>query len=549
MNKTPEIMARRGELDPDTFVKADAFTKETYRDLYPAINPTRPNLSQSGKVVIITGASRGLGRSSFAASFARAHADAIILLARSRENLAETEKMIESINPSTVVHSIAVDISDHHAVKRAFDEISERLGARTPQVLVNNAGVISSQTPMVDDDPDFWWRTQEVNLRGTFNVTHAFLKMVGPSPAASTTVINITSAAGHYVIQNLSSYNMGRSVPWLAPFMKDTAGLCGGTAVWLASGDRHFLSGRYVAANWDVEELEARKEEIVRENLLTDLKRQQERNLQKKLETAKERVAEANRKKNRAIRELRSEKQRQRNKRVRENLERYKNEQPVIDLERQLQGKLVDTKVLGALDNAGSAGPEFMRVIDTVLTMPGATVEAEYQRRINAINAVAAFCGVEEGRPTPRANQCRRRKAVDDIDPCSSPKRHKTLTQDNVESILQDAMESVRVKFAEVRPTMCFLCVGNPDLPLEKRVAKYATPGSITRHFLRKHVNTSWPSGGVPCNVCDNESLEHKSTLVIHAERAHGTVVRGHTQERLARQLNAAMFAPRVDEH
>jgi NAD(P)-dependent dehydrogenase (short-subunit alcohol dehydrogenase family) len=68
--------------------------------------------------------------------------------------------MIESINPSTVVHSIAVDISDHHAVKRAFDEISELLGARTPQVLVNNAGVISSQTPMVDDDPDFWCRTQ-----------------------------------------------------------------------------------------------------------------------------------------------------------------------------------------------------------------------------------------------------------------------------------------------------------------------------------------------------------------------------------------------------
>ncbi|KAF7157291.1 hypothetical protein CNMCM5623_001414 [Aspergillus felis] len=302
MNKIPEIMARKGEPDPDVFVKADAFTKKTYRDLYPAIDPTRPVLSQSGKAVIITGGSRGLGRSSFAASFARAHADAIILLARSRENLAETEKMVKSINPSTEVHSIAVDITDYHAVKRAFDEIRERLGARTPQVLVNNAGVVSSQTRMVDDDPDLWWSTQEVNLRGTFNVTHAFLKMIGPSPAASTTVINITSAAGHYVAPNLNSYgisklavtqftaflnaehpditsvslhpgmvltDMGRSAPWLAPFMKDTAELCGGTAVWLASGDRHFLSGRYVAANWDVEELEARKEEIVQENLLT----------------------------------------------------------------------------------------------------------------------------------------------------------------------------------------------------------------------------------------------------------------------------------------
>jgi short-subunit dehydrogenase len=34
--------------------------------------------------------------------------------------------------------------------------------------------------------------------------------MVGPSPAASTTVINITSAAGHYVIQNLSSYSISK---------------------------------------------------------------------------------------------------------------------------------------------------------------------------------------------------------------------------------------------------------------------------------------------------------------------------------------------------
>ena len=45
--------------------------------------------------------------------------------------------------------------------------------------------------------------------------------------------------------------------------------------------------------------------------------------------------------------------------------------------------------------------PEDLMVIDTMLTMPGATLEAEYQRRINAINAVTAFCGVEEGRPTP----------------------------------------------------------------------------------------------------------------------------------------------------
>ncbi|THC89055.1 hypothetical protein EYZ11_011495 [Aspergillus tanneri] len=50
---------------------------------------------------------------------------------------------------------------------------------------------------------------------------------------------------------------------------------------------------------------------------------------------------------------FRNEWQRQRNRLVRENLERYKNEQPVIDSERQLSGKLVDEEVLGALERTG----------------------------------------------------------------------------------------------------------------------------------------------------------------------------------------------------
>jgi hypothetical protein len=51
------------EFDPDCEVKGAAFTKKNYRDVYPAVDPTRPELSQEGKVVIITGASRGIGQS------------------------------------------------------------------------------------------------------------------------------------------------------------------------------------------------------------------------------------------------------------------------------------------------------------------------------------------------------------------------------------------------------------------------------------------------------------------------------------------------------
>jgi hypothetical protein len=269
--------------------------------------------------------------------------------------------------------------------------------------------------------------------------------------------------------------------------------------------------------------------------------------LRQKLEILEDRTIEAKRRYNKAVRELRNEKQRQRNRRIRENLERYRNEQPVIDLERQLAGKLVDTKVMGALKHKGSMSSQHLMVVDTTLTMPGATLEAEYQRRIDAINAMTAFCSVEEGRPTPRATQPRRLSASDGDKSYRPAKRPRHSVTDETDTVLRQAMESVRVQSAEeqrnglkrpkaTRPTKCFLCIGNPDLPLRDRVKDYATPGSLTRHFKRMHVNRPWPAKGVECNVCGSALLQQKSDLVEHAEAAHGTVVRGRAQENLARE-------------
>ncbi|EAW11473.1 uncharacterized protein ACLA_091710 [Aspergillus clavatus NRRL 1] len=112
----------------------------------------------------------------------------------------------------------------------------------------------------------------------------------------------------------------------------------------------------------------------------------------------------------RAQRVARNEWQRQRNRLVRENLERYKNEQPVIDSERQLAGKVVDEEVMGALERTGYMTPQHMTLIDTLLTMPGPTVEKEYQRRIAAINAIITFCDVEEGSPTKRPKMTQKRR-------------------------------------------------------------------------------------------------------------------------------------------
>lgn len=50
------------ELDVDAELKATTFTQKAHRDVYPAIDSRRPEFSQAGKVIIITGASRGIGK-------------------------------------------------------------------------------------------------------------------------------------------------------------------------------------------------------------------------------------------------------------------------------------------------------------------------------------------------------------------------------------------------------------------------------------------------------------------------------------------------------
>ncbi|KAL3483883.1 hypothetical protein BJX62DRAFT_249073 [Aspergillus germanicus] len=295
-------MADNTGLDPNMIPKLNGFTKTLHRDVYPAVDSRRPEHSQVGKLVVITGASRGLGRYSFAASFARAGAKAIALLGRSADDLAETEKLVGEINPETQVLSIAVSVTDPAGVTKAFDEIVKRFGV--PHVLVNNAGALASADTIFDSDIDSWWETQEVNIKGTLIATKAFLRKVGTAPSAPTTIINLTSGASIGSIPRLSSYSMSKmantklaqflqvehptitcvcidpgvvetswtdkeALSFLLPLGRDTFELVGAVGVWVASGDKSFLSGRYLSINWDVEELEARREDIVQKDLLT----------------------------------------------------------------------------------------------------------------------------------------------------------------------------------------------------------------------------------------------------------------------------------------
>ncbi len=210
-----------------------------------------------------------------------------------------------------------------------------------------------------------------------------------------------------------------------------------------------------------------------------------------------------------ASQRLNSEKQRQRRLLLVALVDRFKKERPVIDSKRQLSGKVVDEDTWGALEQSDHMTPEQLHLIDAILTLPETTFEKECQQRIAAINAVTAYCGVEERIPYRRG---RRGRPAKSDGPMVVKAKEPILTASDI--VLSQAILSIKT---DKRPIKCFLCLGNPALMLRERVASYATPGSLSRHFLRKHVKKLEEWEQIDCRICDVR-LQHRQHLQNHAE-------------------------------
>lgn len=194
--------------------------------------------------------------------------------------------------------------------------------------------------------------------------------------------------------------------------------------------------------------------------------------------------------------------------------DKWDTEQPVKDVELQLAGlKFSDAPEPKAVQ-IPEMPPMQKRLVETIMTLPGTTVEEEFCRRNAAINAVAAYCNFQEGGAVamPRERLSTSAKAA-----CAQ-----LVAADVEKQAISAAM--VRV-FKEERPTICFICLGEESLPFEKRVYAFASPGDLTKHFKRKHLSQFKEGDWIGCKVCQMP-LQHKMHLMNHAERIHGTVVR-----------------------
>lgn len=130
---------------------------EWHNDTYNAIHPTRPELSQAGKTVIITGAGTGIGRE-LVDAFAQADARTIHILGRTKETLEETKGLAGKGYPNVKVIVHVADVVDEPAMKKAAAAVGSW------DVIVANAGYIPSPELIENSDADEWWKTFEAWL-------------------------------------------------------------------------------------------------------------------------------------------------------------------------------------------------------------------------------------------------------------------------------------------------------------------------------------------------------------------------------------------------
>jgi 3-hydroxy acid dehydrogenase/malonic semialdehyde reductase len=153
-----------------------------------------------GKVVVITGASAGIG-AACARAFAR-HGAELILLARREDRLNQVADEIEKEHgkrPRTFV----LDVRDRDGVV-AFGEQLEADGV-VPDVLVNNAGLSRGLAKLHEGSFEDWDEMIDTNVKGLLNVTRVILPMMVRRDRGH--IVNIGSTAGHLVYPGGNVYN------------------------------------------------------------------------------------------------------------------------------------------------------------------------------------------------------------------------------------------------------------------------------------------------------------------------------------------------------
>ncbi|CVK86298.1 related to peroxisomal short-chain alcohol dehydrogenase [Fusarium mangiferae] len=248
---------------------------------YQAIDPTLPALQQTGRTVIVTGGNSGIGYA-IARSFVKANAARVIILGRRKD----------------VVASAAAKLQEE----------GYQFGSGTfVDVLVLSAASYGSTETILDGGMSKVWGDFESNVRSTLDMTERFYKQKAADPGQTKFLVNISTCAAYMwstMGPDRPTYGLTKNASTLllqqiaqdtkhtdmqiisfhpGGILTDSAKRVGGDSlkglvfddenlpghfsVWAATPEANFLHGRFVWANWDVDEL---KTGPVREQIDTD---------------------------------------------------------------------------------------------------------------------------------------------------------------------------------------------------------------------------------------------------------------------------------------
>jgi len=145
--------------------------------------------SLSGKLALVTGASRGIGAAT-AEELAKAGAH-VILVARTASALEDVEERIHEMGGTATIAPL--DLTDGTSVTKLAAAIGERWGKL--DILVLNAGMLGSLTPVQDIDPKEYARVLTLNVGANQALLAAFHPLLTKAERAD--VVGITSTVGH----------------------------------------------------------------------------------------------------------------------------------------------------------------------------------------------------------------------------------------------------------------------------------------------------------------------------------------------------------------
>lgn len=284
---------------------------KTHHKQYPDIDPKiELKGSALGKTIFLSGASRGIGQAT-AIAFAQAGAEAIYITARSEKALEETRYKILDANPNTKCAYMVCDVTDADQVKAAIEDCVTKFGGI--DVADANAGYLDKWGKIGESDISSWWKSWEVNLKGTYYVIRYVIPHLIESARkhaakgssgghlillSSVGAQLLTPGASDYqtskhAINRLSEFvnldhgeegvkcfavhpggvptNLAKNMPEaIHSNLVDEPELAAGFMVWLSSGKADWAAGRFLSSNWDVDELLKMKEEILEGDLLVN---------------------------------------------------------------------------------------------------------------------------------------------------------------------------------------------------------------------------------------------------------------------------------------